>query len=212
MPLPPLTHHAGTVLCIVLIALPAILLAQSPPTTPTSAAITTAMAEELTISQDNLSAGVQELVELQTDIPVIQKLEEVEASMVQATLKLLDQDTGAQTIAIQTDIIEKAYEAAQEKNQSQQGGGASETQKAMMDMLKKMLGKQEQPSSEQSGSAGPAAGQGAPDADSAEAGETSTTPDSTFHTGRPRQVPSASPFPGQLLPAEFTDLLDGYNP
>ena len=69
--------------------------------------------------QDELSADVQDLIEEQTDEKVIQLLEQVEEIMAEVTDELDQHDTGGATIAAETDIIEKIFEAAKQK----QGGG-----------------------------------------------------------------------------------------
>ena len=58
--------------------------------------------------------------------------------MDEATDKLAEADTGGDTIAAQTEIIEKIHAAAKEK-QKQQGSGKSGG--AMMDMMERMMGK-----------------------------------------------------------------------
>lgn len=76
------------------------------------------------LDQDELSADVQDLIQEQTDRKVIQLLLEAEGLMGEATEKLEKSETGSPTIAIETEIIEKIYEAAKQKkqNKKQQGG------------------------------------------------------------------------------------------
>ncbi|MFP6864989.1 MAG: hypothetical protein VCA35_03530, partial [Roseibacillus sp.] len=64
---------------------------------------------------------VQELIDEQTSEKVIQLLEQVEEIMAEVTTSLDQPDTGGGTIAAETEIIEKIYEAA--KQRSQQNGG-----------------------------------------------------------------------------------------
>ncbi len=170
----------------------------------------TILTEELSEKQDYLSGDVQELVELQTQEKVIQKLEEVETNMVEATLNLIDGDTSGETIAIQTEIIEKAYEAAKAKQDSK--NSKSGTDKALMEMLRKMLGKEEeaQPSKSKGSSSGKAGGKGQ-EGEANSGNEASSTASSTLPIGSTRSVPSAAPTAGQLLPAEFQELVDDYN-
>ncbi|MDB4418997.1 hypothetical protein N9291_00155 [bacterium] len=73
--------------------------------------------DKLSDEQDNLSADVQELIDEQTNTNIIELLSSVEGLMVETIDKLDDRDTGGETIAIQTEIIEKIYEAAKEKSQ-----------------------------------------------------------------------------------------------
>lgn len=75
--------------------------------------------EQVSIDQDKESANTRELIMEQTDPKVISLLTEVEILMAKATDSLEDGDTGGDTIAMQTEIIEKIYEAAKQR---QQGG------------------------------------------------------------------------------------------
>ena len=67
--------------------------------------------------QDELSADVQELIELQTNEKVLVLLEEVEELMAGVIDNLEDADTGLKTIGDENEIIEKIFEAAKEKSQ-----------------------------------------------------------------------------------------------
>ena len=71
--------------------------------------------EDLAIKQDDLSADVQELIDEQTNPIVIKLLTDVEMLMAEATERLEDQDTGGETIAVETEIVEKIFEAAKQK-------------------------------------------------------------------------------------------------
>ena len=75
--------------------------------------------EDLSIDQDKQSANTRELIMEQTDSKVITLLKDVESLMGKATDSLEDGDTGGDTIAMQTEIIEKIYEAAKQR----QAGG-----------------------------------------------------------------------------------------
>jgi hypothetical protein len=75
--------------------------------------------EEVSIEQDKQSANTRELIMEQTNPKVIDLLKQVETLMGQATDSLEDGDTGGGTIAMQTEIIEKIYEAAKQR----QSGG-----------------------------------------------------------------------------------------
>lgn len=196
--------RALTVLCPVILSLHA-----------ETEALEDALSEELIQKQDYLSGDVQELIEVQTQEGVIQKLEQVETGMVEATLALLEGDTGGETIAIQTEIIENAYEAAKEKQKSQ--SGQSDTDKALMDMLKNMMGEsdgqgQGEKKGEKKGDGegeGDQAGKGQTGDGNPDTAETSRT--STEPTGSVRTVPHASGTTGELLPQEFQELIDDYN-
>ena len=71
--------------------------------------------------QDELAADVQDLIEEQTDEKLIELLEEVEEVMAEVIDSLDETDTGGPTIAAETEIIEKIFEAA--KQRSEQNGG-----------------------------------------------------------------------------------------
>lgn len=71
--------------------------------------------------QDELSADVQEMIEEQTAADVIELLGEVEGIMAEITGKLDGYDTGGPTIAAETEVIEKIFEAA--KKRAEQSGG-----------------------------------------------------------------------------------------
>ena len=77
--------------------------------------------QSLAGEQDELSADVQELIEEQTSEKVISLLESVEEIMAEVTGSLDETDTGGGTIAAETEIIEKIFEAAEQR--AQQNGG-----------------------------------------------------------------------------------------
>ena len=77
----------------------------------------------LAIEQDELSADVQDLIDEQTDAEVIGLLREIEVVMADATDLLEQKNTSGETIATETEVIEKIFEAAKKKQQNQQEGG-----------------------------------------------------------------------------------------
>lgn len=77
--------------------------------------------QNLAGEQDELAADVQDLIEEQTDEKLIALLEEVEEVMAEVIDSLDETNTGGPTIAAETEIIEKIFEAA--KQRSQQSGG-----------------------------------------------------------------------------------------
>ena len=171
--------------------------------------LTSILSEEITERQDELSADAQELIEIQTQEGVIQKLEEMENTMLEATLKLLNNDTGGETIAIQTEIIEKAYEAAKEKQSNQ--SNQSSTDKALLDALEKMLGKNGESKKKSSKKqAGNSSGEGGEDAKSSASDSQQHSSQRSFN-GTSRSVPSVTPTSGELLPLEFQKLVEEYN-
>ena len=190
---------------------------------------------KLANEQDELSADVQELIDEQTSPEVIALLEEVETVMSEVIDNLDARDTGGPTIAAETEIIEKIFEAAKKKAQQQQqpqqgepkegeegeegqepgqqpgqqpGQGSSD---AMLDMMRRMMG--EEPGAE------PQEGKGSPGSDGGN-GESQTgesdTPNHTIDgsaegTSAKRTVPKKSGTTGTDLPSEFGKALDAYN-
>jgi hypothetical protein len=164
--------------------------------------------EQLGSEQDELSADVQQLVIEQTNPKVIELLADVEDIMDEATDRLLEADTGGETIAAQTEIIEKIYQAAKQK-QSEGGGGQSGG--AMMDMLEKMMGKGSQ--GEGQGKEGEK-GEGQTGGKGQE-GESDTGNEANGGVAggkvEPRSVPKAAGSAGTTMPEEFRKALDAYN-
>ncbi len=167
----------------------------------------TAGSEKLADEQDELSADVQQLVIEQTVPKVIQLLTEVEGIMDETTDNLSDADTGGDTIAAQTEVIEKIHEAAKEK---QKQGGQGKAGGAMMDMMEKMMGegKGEGEGKEKGKGAGDKGGQGQTgESDAANSGEDGNSGGKVEE----RTVPKAAGKAGKSLPDEFQKALDAYN-
>ena len=72
-------------------------------------------AKKLSGEQDELSADVQDLIDEQTDTEVIELLREIEVIMGDATDLLENKKTDGATIATETEVIEKIFEAAKKK-------------------------------------------------------------------------------------------------
>ena len=162
--------------------------------------------------QDELSADVQQLTIEQTVPQVIELLNDVEKIMDEATDRLAELDTGGDTIAAQTEIIEKIHAAAKEK-QKQQGSGQSGG--AMMDMMERMMGKK--PDGDQEGK-GKAKGEGEGEGGEGGKGQTGLSDTANDANGGPgsgknatRRVPKAGGNSGAPLPEEFRKALDAYN-
>lgn len=166
-------------------------------------------AEELAEAQDNLSADVQQLVIEQTNPRVIELLGSVEDIMDEVVEKLAEGETGGETLAAQTEIIEKIHEAAQAKQKQPGNSGAGG---AMMDMMERMMGKPKDGD-------GPAKdGQGAGGGDQAGQGSGGESDTAQQPTGGPstgkreiRRVPKAAGRAGTAIPAEFRKAYDAYN-
>jgi len=157
--------------------------------------------------QDELSADVQQLTLEQTIPQVIKLFKEVEGIMDEATDWLAEYDTGGRTIAAQTDVVEKIYEATKERKKQQGGGQASG---AMMDMMEKMMeegeGKQGEP---KKGNKPSDTGGGGVEGDSDAANE--ATGGAGDGKSEIRRVPKAGGTAGAPLPEEFRKALDAYN-
>jgi hypothetical protein len=162
----------------------------------------------LATEQDELTADVQQLVLEQTVDKVIELLEEVGDAMDDATDRLEEHDTGGATIAAQTDVIEKIYEAAKER-QKQSSGSEQSPGGAMMDMLERMMGKT--PDVDKQSKDGKPADQGGEGV----TGESDAANDRTGGDAagkvEERRVPRASGTAGRPVPAEFRDALDAFN-
>jgi hypothetical protein len=160
--------------------------------------------------QDELAADVQQLVVEQTIPKVIELLNEVETIMDEATDQLAKYETGGQTIAAQTEIIEKIHAAAKEKKK-QQGSGKSGD--AMMDMMERMMG--QKPEGDQ---APKNKGEGEQPGDQSGQGQTGLS-DATNQSAlgeangksEARRIPKASGNNSLVLPEEFRKALDAYN-
>lgn len=167
--------------------------------------------DKLANEQDELAADAQQLAFEQTHEKVIELLEQVGEAMDDATDRLGQADTGGETIAAQTDVIEKIYEAAKERQKQCQGQGQGQGQpSAMMEMLERMMGKT--PGSEkgkgQSEKPGDKGGEGMTGkSDSAN----STNNGNAEGKTEQRRVPKAAGTAGRDLPPEFRKALDAFN-
>ena len=156
--------------------------------------------------QDELSADVQQLVIEQTVPKVIELLDQVKVIMNEATDRLAKADTGGETLAAQTEIIEKIHAAAKEK-QSQ--GGGSKPGGAMMDMMERMMGKKPD---------GSPKGKGGKPSDQGGGGVTGLSDAANEAAGGPsggkseaRRVPKAAGGANLEIPEEFKKAFDAYN-
>ena len=127
--------------------------------------------------------------------------------MDETTDYLAETETGGETIAAQTEIIEKIHQAAKAKQQ-QSGGEAGG---AMMDMMERMMGKKE-------GEGKGKEGKGKKPGDQAGQGQTGDSDSANEANGgnaggksEERTVPKAAGIAGKSLPREFQQALDAYN-
>ncbi len=171
-------------------------------------------AGKLADEQDELSADVQQLVIEQTVPKVIELLGEVEEIMDEATDRLAGADTGGETIAAQTEIIEKIHAASKER-QSQGGGGQSGS--AMMDMMERMMGKKAEGEGKGKGKGeGEGEGEGGEQGGKGQTGLSDSGNEATGGAAgdgksEARRVPKAGGAAGLEIPAEFRKAFDAYN-
>jgi len=161
---------------------------------------------ELADEQDELSADAQQLALEQTVEKVIKLLEEVEEAMDDASYRLEDHDTGGETIAAQTDVIEKIYEAAKAKQKQSQPGSCSG---AMLDMMENMMGKGEGDKPGKKGEKpGEKGGEGQTGDSDAANDRKAGDPDGRREE---RTLKKASGTAGRNVPAEFREAFEAFN-
>ena len=156
--------------------------------------------------QDELSADVQQLTIEQTVPEVIELLNQVKEIMGEATDNLAKYETGATTLAAETEVIEKIHAAAKEK-QKQQGSGQSGS--AMMDMMERMMGKN--PDGEGKGKGDKPSDKGGKGTTGLSDEANGATDGQTGGKSEARRVPKAGGSAGHALPEEFLKALDAYN-
>ena len=168
-------------------------------------------ADKIADEQDELSADVQQLVIEQTVPQVIELLGEVENIMDETTDRLAEADTGGETIAGQTEIIEKIHAAAKEK-QSQSGSGQGKSGSAMMDMMERMMGKTPEGDKKQG------KGEKGKPGDEGSNGQTGNSDTGNEGIGgiangksEARRVPKAGGSASLEIPEEFRKAFDAYN-
>ena len=184
-----------------------LLLAEEPATREQNLAKHEEGSAKVADDQDELAADVEQLVIEQTMAKVIELLDDVKDIMNEATDRLAKADTGGETIAAQTEIIEKIHEAAKEK-QSQ--GEGSKSGGAMMDMMERMMGKK--PDGDKSlskGKKGGDTGGGGVTGDSDTANE--ATGGEAGGKNEARRVPKAAGATTLEIPEEFKKAFDAYN-
>ena len=156
--------------------------------------------------QDELAADVQQLTIEQTVPQVIELLNQVKEIMGEATDNLAKYETGATTLAAETEVIEKIHAAAKEK-QKQQGSGQSGS--AMMDMMERMMGKN--PDGEGKGKGDKPSDKGGQGMNGLSDEANGATDGQAGGKSEARRVPKAGGSAGHALPEEFLKALDAYN-
>ncbi|MBB5352408.1 hypothetical protein HNR46_002653 [Haloferula luteola] len=164
--------------------------------------------QRLSDQQDELAADVQQLTIEQTAEEVILLFREVEDAMDEASERLWEHETGGETLAAQTDVIEKIYQAA--KKRQQQSGEGSPESGAMMKMLERMLGIDGETGKPQQGKQPSQQGDGegmTGDSDLANQNVQGTASGAS----ETRRVPKGAGVAGKSLPDEFSEALKAYN-
>ncbi len=169
--------------------------------------------------QDELSADVQDLIQEQTDPMVVKLLDEAENLMGEATERLENKKTGGATIAIETEIIEKIYAAAKQKQKSKQKGeekGEGEGKDPMLEMMEGMMGEGEGEGKGEGEGEGEGKGEGegesggeGSEGDSDKAND--KTSGNADNTKEERRVPKSTSAHSKSLPREEQRALDAYN-
>ena len=161
---------------------------------------------EVAGKQDDLSGDVQQLTNEQTIPKVIELFKEVENIMDDAIDWLTEHDTGGRTIAAQTEVVEKIYEAAKERQKQGSGGQAGG---AMMDMMEQMMkeGEGKEPGKKPGDKPGQNGGGMTGESDD----PNSATAGNSDAKSEERRVPKAAGTGGAPLPEEFRKALDAYN-
>lgn len=166
--------------------------------------------EEVASEQDELSADVQELIQGETNDKVISFLAEAEELMNESIDKLEALDTSGMTIAVSTEIVEKIYDAAKEKQKS--SGSGEGDQGALMEMMKQMMGQGDQgkkPGDKPGQGPGGSSGGDGQEADSSTANQQNTG--ESDGKKEARRLPRKAGSSGTSLPREFNKVLDAYN-
>ncbi len=164
--------------------------------------------EKLADEQDELSADVQQLVTEQTVPKVIELLGEVEDIMDEAVEKLAESETGGETIAAQTEIIEKIHAAAKER---QQQGGGGKSGGAMMDMMERMMGKDPGEGKQGQGKDGKPSDTGGGGTGGASDAANEASNAGAGGAAEVRRIPKAAGTAGTEIPGEFRKAFDAYN-
>jgi len=170
-------------------------------------------AKKTSVKQDELAGDVQQLRIEQTNPEVIALLDEVEVIMDEASENLLDADTGGDTIAAQTEVIEKIFEAAKKKQQQCQGEGKPQQgqgAQGMMEMMKRMMGEGAEGDEKKPGKK-PGSKPGDGQTGDSDTANSAVTGNGEGEKSQERRVPKASGTAGQDFPEEYRKALDAYN-
>lgn len=168
--------------------------------------------EDAAEKQDTLAGDVQQLRIEQTQPKVVKLLAEVETLMDEASGNLIDYNTGGETLSAQTEIIEKIFEAA--KNKQSQGKGESKGSEGMMQMMERMMGKNSEGDEKKEGDKPGKKPGDQPGEGSKGESDTANSINSGVASGtksEERRVPKAAGTSSAEFPEEFRGALDAYN-
>lgn len=197
-----------TTLTIITLAAMAPMYAQEQPKQDTAAILEehSKGAKVTSKKQDELAADVQALRIQQTNPEVITLLDEVEDIMDEASNYLLEANTGGDTIAAQTEVIEKIFEAAKKK----QCNGNCQGSQGMMEMMKRMMGEGAEGDEKKPGNK-PGNKPGDGNTGNSDTANTGVNGNSSGDKAEERKVPKASGVAGQEFPEEYRKALEAYN-
>lgn len=182
-------------------------------------------ASKLAGQQDELQADTSDLIMGETNEEVVELLKKCRHAMNDAVDLLEIYNTGGQTLAAQSDVIELIYQAAKAK-MSDSGGTPKPGGQALMDMLRQLLGmdSDSQSAEQQEGSGegegkgeggsqkgkGSNPGQGADGKSNMASTQDKgvSNPDMATET---RSVPKSTGMSADDMPSEFRKALDAYN-
>lgn len=211
--------------------LPAMLLALSLPcaaaaeSSPEYSAKHKETASKLAGQQDELQADTSDLIMGETNEDVVELLKKCRHAMNDAVDLLEVYNTGGQTLAAQSDVIELIYQAAKAK-MSNAGGEPKPGGEALMDMLRQLLGMDsDSQSMEQQEGDGEGQGQGEGGSQKGKGSNPGqgadgksnmpstqergvSNPDAAVET---RSVPKSTGMSADDMPSEFRKALDAYN-
>ncbi len=177
--------------------------------------------------QDELQADASDLIMDETKKETVELLKKCRKAMNDAIDNLELYNTGGETLAAQSDVIELIYQASKSKMQGSDGKPKPGS-KGMMDMLRQMLGMeqsgQEQEGGEQQGNesdedskqqgkqnkTGKKPGQGADGKSNMAANQEHGTSDPNTMKEN-RTVPKSTGIGTQDMPDEFKEALEAYN-
>jgi hypothetical protein len=163
---------------------------------------------KLADEQDELQADLMDLISTQSDAKVIKLLKRCQKATNDAVDLLEVGNTGGQTIAAQTEVIELIYKATKQMNSDSQGNPKPGTN-TMMTMMERMLGMEQQAKNSRAltagnGTGGEGAYEGSPNTEAVEAIDTQST-------SKERTVPKSTGSGVTEMPEEFREVMDAYN-